>query len=91
MSWPQPTAQYGQTLSVTVAPRSRDVFATVCRLNGWGLESTGRSYIGVSFEVEGHTTVREASYSLYSPTVPESRPKMEFSDGPSGTVYRPPR
>src|ERR1700704_2641294 len=34
MSCPQPTAQYGQTLSVTVAPRSREVFAAVCLLNG---------------------------------------------------------
>src|SRR5438128_5562996 len=48
MSWPQPTAQYGQTPWVTVAPRSRDVFFTVSRLYGWGLEATGRLDIGVS-------------------------------------------
>ena len=36
MSWPHPTAQYGQTPSVTVAPRSREDFAAVRGLNGWG-------------------------------------------------------
>src|SRR5262245_52081322 len=34
ISWPQPTAQYGQTLSVTVAPRSREAFVRVCKLKG---------------------------------------------------------
>src|SRR6266478_4274592 len=48
MSWPQPTAQYGQTPWVTVAPRSRDAFFTVSRLYGWGLEATGRLDIRVS-------------------------------------------
>src|SRR2546425_1022968 len=52
MSWPQPTAQYGQTPWVTVAPRSRDVFFTVSRLYGWGLEATGRLDIGVSLSSE---------------------------------------
>src|SRR5947209_2806931 len=35
MSWPQPTAQYGQTPSVTTAPRSREALAAVCGLKGW--------------------------------------------------------
>src|SRR5262245_48205747 len=34
MSCPQPTAQYGQTPSVTTAPRSREALAAVCGLKG---------------------------------------------------------
>src|SRR6059058_1924606 len=52
MSCPHPTAQYGHTPSVTVAPRRRDDFAAVCGLNGCGLDATGRLNIGVPFERE---------------------------------------
>jgi hypothetical protein len=34
-SWLQPTAQYGQRPSVTVAPRSREDFSADRGLKGW--------------------------------------------------------
>src|SRR5262249_10897527 len=52
MSWPHPTAQYGQTPSMTAAQRRRDDFAAVCALNGCGLDATGRLNIGWSSRVE---------------------------------------
>src|SRR5262245_58162031 len=70
MSWPQPTAQYGQTPSVTVAPRSRDVFAAVCGLYGWGPEVTGRLNIGTSLvdrrsAIDHRSIARVVAWSLH--------------------------
>src|SRR5690242_9997479 len=53
MSWLQPTAQYGHTLSVTVAPRSREAFAAVCGLKGCACTRRGSA---VSTRSRGNTS-----------------------------------
>src|SRR5690349_4474126 len=47
MSWLHPTAQYGQMLSTSVAPRVRGPLATELGLKGWRRRVRSRSAVSI--------------------------------------------